>query len=101
MLTGGGGGRNQFVYENVLDGGDVITDFRPGRDLLVLRDLLVSLGIDGTQALAKGQVVCSAASGGAVIGIDTDGSAGPLRSRAIVQLRGVGCGELSAGDYRL
>lgn len=101
VLTGGGGGRNQFVYENVLDGGDVITDFRPGRDLLVLRDLLVSLGIDGTQALAKGQVVCSAASGGAVIGIDTDGSAGPLRSRAIVQLRGVGCGELSAGDYRL
>lgn len=97
----GGGGRNQYVYQSVLDGGDVITDFRPGRDLLVLRDLLASLGINGGSALANGQVDCTASASGAVIGVDTDGRTGPLRSRAIVQLRGVTCAALSAADYAL
>ena len=95
------GGRNQYVYQSVLDGGDVITDFRPGRDLLVLRDLLASLGINGGSALANGQVDCTASASGAVIGVDTDGRTGPLRSRAIVQLRGVTCAALSAADYAL
>lgn len=97
----GGGGRDRFVYDSVLEGGDTITDFAPGRDALVLTGLLRSLGIDGSTALAEGRVTCTASAAGALIGVDTDGTAGPARSRSIAQLRGVACGALSAGDYEL
>ncbi|MGS0758735.1 M10 family metallopeptidase C-terminal domain-containing protein, partial [Roseateles sp. GG27B] len=41
----GGKGRDQFVYSSVLDGGDTITDFTVGEDLLVFTKLLQSAGI--------------------------------------------------------
>lgn len=95
----GNGGRDQFVYSSMLDAGDVITDFKPGIDKLVLTRLLASVGIASADPLASGHVVCSSSTAGATIGIDPDGSAGPQRSRALLQLKGVNCTALTAASF--
>jgi predicted extracellular nuclease len=96
LLTGGGG-RNQFVYTSVLDGGDTITDFRPGRDSLVLTALLRSLAAPA-DALASGHVVCAAQGADALVSIDADGRAGAARARPLVLLRNLGCAALTSPD---
>jgi predicted extracellular nuclease len=96
----GGGGRDQFVYASMLNAGSVITDFKPGIDTLVLTRVLASLGITSADPLATGHVTCSASSAGAVINIDADGSAGPQRARALLQLRNVSCGAMGASSYK-
>ncbi|MCE4556330.1 ExeM/NucH family extracellular endonuclease [Pelomonas cellulosilytica] len=96
----GNGGNNQFVYGSMLDAGDVITDFVPGKDTLVLTRLLKSLGIASADPLASGHVTCTASPTGAVIAIDRDGAAGPQRALQLLQLRGVACGALTAASYK-
>ena len=96
-VLSGGGGRNQFVYTSVLDGGDTITDFRPGRDSLVLSALLPSLGAPAN-ALASGHVLCRGVGADALVSVDPDGSAGLQRSRPLVLLRNVGCAGLVHPD---
>ena len=88
----GGAGANLFVYTSVLDGGDTITDFKPGADKLVLTDLFRSLRrINLADAVATGFVTCQAARGGALISVDTDGAVGPLPPRGLVLLQGQNC----------
>jgi Ca2+-binding RTX toxin-like protein len=87
----GNGGRNIFVYRSVLDGGDTITDFQPGADLLDLRALLQSLGVSSADPIASGHVVCSSSAAGGVIGVDPDGAAGPAVARSMLLLKNVGC----------
>lgn len=99
-LITGGGGRDQFAYASMLSAGDVITDFKPGIDKLVLTRLLASLGISAADPLASGHVTCSTSAAGAVINIDTDGRSGPLRPRALLQLRNVSCGALTASSFK-
>jgi predicted extracellular nuclease len=96
----GNGGRNQFVYTSLLDAGDTITDFSPANDTLVLTQLLKSLGISSPDPLATGHVICSMYGSNAIINVDQDGSAGPLKPRAVVQLRNVNCATLGAGNYK-
>ena len=91
LLTGGAGA-NLFVYTSVLDGGDTITDFKSGADKVVLSDILRSIKRSTLfDPLASGHVSCLAARGGALLHIDTDGSAGPLPPRALALLRGQNC----------
>ena len=88
----GGAGANLFVYTSVLDGGDTITDFKPGADKLVLTDLFRSFRrINLANAVATGFITCQAARGGALISVDTDGAAGPLPPRGLVLLQGQNC----------
>jgi hypothetical protein len=96
----GGKGRDQFVYSSMSDAGDVITDFTVADDLLDLGRLLRSLGIVSANPLASGHVVCATSSGSAVIGIDADGSAGALKSRPLVQLKGITCDALRPANYK-
>lgn len=96
LLTGGGG-RNQFVYTSVLDGGDTITDFRPGRDSLVLTGVLRSLGAPAN-AWASGHVVCAAVGADALVSLDPDGRAGAARSRPLALLRNLACAALNTPD---
>ncbi|WP_144006986.1 type I secretion C-terminal target domain-containing protein, partial [Pelomonas sp. KK5] len=96
----GNGGHDVFVYRSILDAGDTITDFNPADDKLDLHALLQEQGIAVADPLASGHVSCTAQAAGAVIGVDVDGSAGPAKSRAIVQLKGVACGALTAANYK-
>ncbi len=96
----GNGGHNQFVYGSMLDAGDVITDFTPGMDTLVLTKLLAALGIASTDPLASGHVTCTASSAGAIVGIDTDGVAGPAKTKPLLQLKGVACAALNASSFK-
>jgi uncharacterized protein len=96
----GGAGNDQFVYTSMLDVGDTITDFTVGQDLLVFTKLLQSLAIGGANPLATGHVTCTMSAGSAVIGVDTDGSAGATKSRAVVQLKGVNCSAITASSFK-
>lgn len=96
----GGAGRDQFVYSSLLDGGDTITDFTVGEDLLVFTKLLQSAGIVSADPLASGHVVCTTSAGSGLVSIDTDGTAGPLKSRPIVLLKGVPCAALTAASFK-
>ena len=96
----GNGGNNQFVYGSMADAGDVITDFVPGKDTLVLTKLLAANGIASADPLASGHVTCTANAAGAVIGIDTDGSAGAAKTKPLLQLKGVACTAVTAGIFK-
>ena len=96
LLTGGTG-RNQFFYTSVLDGGDTITNFRAGRDSLVLTSLLQSLSVPANP-LASGHVVCTAVGADALVSVDPDGNAGPAARRPLVLLKSLGCAALTTLD---
>jgi hypothetical protein len=97
----GGAGRDQFVFNSVIGAtGDTITDFVPGQDTLVLTSLLQSVGITAPAPWATGHVTCATSAAGAVIAIDTDGSAGPLKLRPLFTLKGLSCSALSANDFQ-
>lgn len=96
----GGAGANQFVYRSMLDAGDVITDFKPGVDKLVLTQLLAAVGIGSADPLASRHVTCATSAAGAVIGIDADGATGPAASKPLLQLRGVACTAVTAASFK-
>lgn len=96
----GGAGRDDFVYNSLLDAGDTITDFTVGEDRLVLSKLLQAIGVASSDPLAQGFVSCSMSGSNAVIGIDTDGAAGPAKSRPLLMLRGVSCTALNASSFK-
>jgi uncharacterized protein len=85
MLTGNGG-RDVFVYTNMRDAGDTITDFAPGTDRLDLTALLASIGATPATAYASGVVQLMASGNNTIVEIDTDGSAGPASPRPLVTL---------------
>ncbi|HEX2010393.1 MAG TPA: ExeM/NucH family extracellular endonuclease [Roseateles sp.] len=96
----GGAGRDQFVYSSVLDGVDTITDFTPGDDQLVFTKLLEVTGISSPDPLASGHVSCTNSAAGALVGVDTDGSAGALKARTMAVLKGVNCSALNAASFK-
>jgi Ca2+-binding RTX toxin-like protein len=96
----GNGGNNQFVYRSMLDAGDVITDFVPGKDTLVLTQLLAASGIASPDPLASGHVSCTANAAGAVINVDTDGSVGATKPKPLLQLKGVACSAVTAAIFK-
>jgi Ca2+-binding RTX toxin-like protein len=76
----GDGGNDQFVYTNIRDRGDTITDFEVGKDNIVLTQLLDSLvtgGYNGTNAIADGyvKIVQGTSTSNFSVQIDTDGLA--------------------------
>ena len=82
------------------DAGDVITDFNPADDLLDVRALLQSLGLNLADPFAQGHIVCTNSGANAVVGIDAKGSSGFQKSRPLVQLKGLRCDQLSPVNYR-
>ena len=62
-------------------------------DKIILTDLLTSLGIAPSSAVANGHIVIKDVSGGASLQIDTDGS-GPAAARPLVTLKGLTAGQV-------
>ena len=88
LLTGGGGD-DRFVYTSILDAGDRITDFQPGHDVLVVGQLLTSLGYTGTDPLADGLLKLIAQGGRTYAAYDLDGNGPVAPPRLLVELVGV------------
>nr|WP_246312391.1 endonuclease/exonuclease/phosphatase family protein [Aquabacterium terrae] len=88
LLTGGAGA-DGFVYTSLLDAGDVITDFQPGVDYLVIRALLTSVGYSGSDPVGAGYLGLTAGNGRSYVTFDADGAAGPGAARVLAELTGV------------
>ncbi len=95
----GGAGADKFVYTQITDRGDFITDFTVGSDKIVLTQLLDSLvpgGYSGTDAIADGYVqvrdITPAGSSGFKfsVDIDSDGRTGGDIFRSFVTGQGPG-----------
>jgi len=95
MLTGNGGS-DQFVYTDIRDAGDIITDFELGSDKIVLIQLLDSFGYEGSDAIGDGYVSFGSSRGNAFVQIDQDGMGSGFISRPLVLLQGVTEENLSA-----
>ncbi len=91
-LLSGTAGADRFVFSSVLQGGDSVSGFQPGVDQIVVKDILASLGRAAVvDPIGQGYITCVATRSGAAIGIDSDGAAGALPTRALVQLNGLNC----------
>lgn len=85
----GGAGADRFVYQSVLDAGDIITDFAVGTDLLVVSQLLRSVGYTGSDPVGAGYLGVLASVGRTYVTFDADGTSGPGSARQLVELIGV------------
>jgi uncharacterized protein len=87
----GGAGADQFIYTDIRDAGDTITDFAIGSDKLVLTQLLDSLvpaGYTGN-AIADGYVRIVTATSGAMVQVDRNGTAAGETFRDFITVQGV------------
>lgn len=98
ILTGGDG-FDQFIYTNIRDAGDTITDFEIGKDKIVLAQLLDSLvsgGYSGSNAIADGYIRIVATTGGAMVQLDSNGPAiGGAVFRDFITVQGAGVDTLN------
>lgn len=85
----GGAGADRFVYADIGDGLDVITDFGVGGDRLEVGRLLDSIGYTGGNAVMDGVLGVMAIEGGSRVMIDPDGASGSAAAMALVDLAGV------------
>ena len=92
----GGAGINIFVYTSMRDAGDTLTDFVPGKDLIDLRALLLSIAADPATALSSGVIRFVASGSHTLLQIDTDGSAGAAGARTLATLQNVNPSQIVA-----
>jgi uncharacterized protein len=91
----GGLGSDEFVYDNIRDQGDQITDFAIGQDQLNFTALLDSFrpgGYGGTNAIADGfiRVVNGSAANRFVVEIDSNGQLGGANFRPFITVDTIG-----------
>ena len=79
----------RFVYDDLLDGGEVITDFNVGNDIIVLDEVLDGVGYEGTNAIADEYVRVVSRGARAVVQIDPDGPDGPESFQPFIRVKGV------------
>jgi len=72
-----GAGRDAVVW-NWFPDSDIINDFALGEDRLDVRGVLQAIGYAGADPLASGHVQCLNGSGGALVRLDRDGTAGAV-----------------------
>lgn len=87
----GGAGNDEFVYTNLKDAGQRISDFTVGEDKIVLTQLLSNIGYQGTNAINDGYVrlVEGITANSVILQIDRDGLTGSAIFRPFLQLDNV------------
>ncbi len=89
----GGAGNDQFVYTSLRDGRDMITDFTPGSDNIVLTQLFQSLNLGSlnyASATTQGYLGFSTQGKNTSILIDQDGATGfAYRAVPLITVQGV------------
>jgi hypothetical protein len=103
ILTGGGG-NNAFVYNNIRDSGDTITDFEVGADVILLSRNLFQAPPDFNYDIATSTGFLGFRTQGndTTILIDADGTAGSALPTPLVRVSGVAVSDLaSAGNFVL
>lgn len=95
----GGAGADTFVYRNLREAGDTITDFSPAQDHINLQPLLATVGYRGTDPLADGVVVLVDSPNGALVQIDADGPQGAGAPRTLVILPGVTAQSMGSAQF--
>jgi uncharacterized protein len=93
----GGAGADIFVYRNLREAGDTITDFVPGTDRIDLKALLLSIGYSGNNPVGDGYIKLVSTTAGTSVQIDTDGTAGRGIARPLVLLKNVAADTLNTG----
>jgi len=97
----GGANSDQFSYQAFSDrgtGGDVISDFEPAADWLVLTQLFDSLGYSGSDPIGDGYLNFLEIGGSSVqVQIDSDGILGPANSSTLVTLHNISAADLVVG----
>ena len=94
QLTGGDG-IDVFDFNAITESGvgiglrDIITDFTVGTDLLVVSQLLRSVGYTGSDPVGAGYLGVLASVGRTYVTFDADGTSGPGSARLLVELIGV------------
>lgn len=97
VLTGGFGadtltgglGRDTFVYTDMRDAADTVTDFVPGSDRIDLSALLASIGYGTGNAIADGYVRLVDTAAGVSLQVDADGPSGRGAFRPLLTLKGL------------
>lgn len=92
----GGAGADVFVYNDMRDAGDTITDFTLYADKLSLSAVLSKAGYAGTNPVADGYVRLVDVTGGVSVQVDTDGPSGAAAFRPLVTLKGLVAHQISA-----
>ena len=88
------GGRDLFIYNEIGDNPDTITDFVLGEDKIVLTNLLANTDFQGNNPIADDFVQFSASGSDTVLSIDSDGL-GNLQPQALLTVRNVAIEDLS------
>ncbi len=92
----GGAGADVFVYNDMRDAGDTITDFALYADKLSLTAVLSKAGYAGATPIMDGYVRLVDVTGGVSVQVDTDGPNGATGFRPLVTLKGLVAHQLSA-----
>ena len=93
----GGAGTDVFVYNDMRDAGDIITDFTPYADKLNLTGVLSKSGYTGITPVANGYLRFVDVAGGVSVQIDADGPSGESSFRPLLTLKGLVAHQLSTG----
>ncbi len=97
----GGNGSDRFVYRNVSDAGDVITDFSVGAggDVLVIADLIATIGYSGATPFADQILRLVALGSDTLVQVDADGRTGAEGFKTLVTLHGVAPTALTSQNF--
>jgi 5'-nucleotidase / UDP-sugar diphosphatase len=92
----GGAGADMFVYNDMRDAGDIITDFTLYADKLSLSGVLSKAGYAGNAPVVDGYVRFVDVTGGVSVQLDMDGPSGAGAFRPLVTLKGLVAHQMSA-----
>ena len=93
-LITGLGGRDLFIYNEIGDNPDTITDFVLGEDKIVLTNLLANTDFQGNNPIADDFIQFNTIGSDTVLSIDSDGL-GNLQPQALLIVQNVAIEDLS------